>query len=315
MMATPQKTNTEIVSSHGNGVCFCTFFEKKANAAIFENESLQAFCGDLAHCSFSGKEKDSETGYHYFGARYYNSDLSLWLSVDPMSDKYPSLSPYNYCAWNPMKLVDPDGNKPILHFYGKRSRAAFERIVNSGLGGQFQANLTRNSNGSYTFDIVATQGGGNAGKLSDRQQAFYGALESCINAKAKDGSELNYNIDVHYGSSGVMVGKYQDNAIDVADMEQFNDLSKGGATKQGKLIHELVEQREKAYFNNNKGDNMGWNNSHKKACLEEGTVNGNKRVVHGDKTLGRGVYQEKFIQNGKEHYVKIINTPIIGVEQ
>ncbi|MBO4588647.1 MAG: hypothetical protein J5711_07120 [Bacteroidales bacterium] len=57
----------------------------------------------------TGKEKDSETGYHYFGARYYNSDLSLWLSVDPMSDKYPSLSPYNYCAWNPMKLVDPDG--------------------------------------------------------------------------------------------------------------------------------------------------------------------------------------------------------------
>ena len=60
---------------------------------------------------FTGKEKDSETGYYYFGARYYNSDLSLWLSVDPMSDKYPSLSPYNYCAWNPMKIVDPDGNK------------------------------------------------------------------------------------------------------------------------------------------------------------------------------------------------------------
>jgi len=33
----------------------------------------------------------------------------LWLSVDPMADKYPSLSPYNYCAWNPLKLVDPDG--------------------------------------------------------------------------------------------------------------------------------------------------------------------------------------------------------------
>ncbi len=61
--------------------------------------------------TFSGKEKDSETGYYYFGARYYNPDLSLWLSVDPMSDKYPSLSPYNYCAWNPMKLVDPDGAK------------------------------------------------------------------------------------------------------------------------------------------------------------------------------------------------------------
>ena len=61
--------------------------------------------------TFTGKEKDTETGYHYFGARYYSSDLSIWLSVDPMADKYPSLSPYNYCAWNPMKLVDSDGRE------------------------------------------------------------------------------------------------------------------------------------------------------------------------------------------------------------
>ncbi|MCR5193604.1 MAG: hypothetical protein K6D59_09900 [Bacteroidales bacterium] len=61
---------------------------------------------------FTGKEKDSETGYCYFGARYYDSDLSgLFLSVDPMADKYPSLSPYSYCAWNPVKLVDPDGKE------------------------------------------------------------------------------------------------------------------------------------------------------------------------------------------------------------
>ena len=70
--------------------------------------------------TFTGKEKDSETGYYYFGVRYYNSDLSLWLSVDPMSDKYPSLSPYNYCAWNPMKLVDPDGTEinPVYDLSG-----------------------------------------------------------------------------------------------------------------------------------------------------------------------------------------------------
>ena len=62
--------------------------------------------------TFTGKEKDEETGYSYFGARYYDSDLSgLFLSVDPMSDKYPSLSPYAYCAWNPVKLVDPDGEE------------------------------------------------------------------------------------------------------------------------------------------------------------------------------------------------------------
>ncbi|MBP5709854.1 MAG: hypothetical protein J6W84_02630, partial [Bacteroidales bacterium] len=38
-------------------------------------------------------------------ARYYNSDLSIWLSVDPLSDKYPNLSPYVYCANNPVRLV------------------------------------------------------------------------------------------------------------------------------------------------------------------------------------------------------------------
>ena len=74
------------------------------------------------HSASSGKEKDSETGYHYFGARYYNSDLSLWLSVDPMSDKYPNLSPYNYCLWNPLRVIDPDG------------RDGWDKIMGYGIG-------------------------------------------------------------------------------------------------------------------------------------------------------------------------------------
>ena len=57
----------------------------------------------------------AETGFSYFGARYYDSDiLTGWLSVDPMADKYPGLSPYAYCAWNPVKLVDPDGEEEIV---------------------------------------------------------------------------------------------------------------------------------------------------------------------------------------------------------
>jgi len=63
--------------------------------------------------TISAKEKDAETGYSYFGSRYYNSDLSIWLSVDPMASKYPSLSPYVYCANNPVKLVDPNGDSII----------------------------------------------------------------------------------------------------------------------------------------------------------------------------------------------------------
>lgn len=77
----------------------------------------------------SGKEKDVETGYHYFGARYYNSDLSMWLSVDPMSDKYPSLSPYNYCAWNPIRLVDPDG-RTVGDYYDKYGKWIYNDGIN-----------------------------------------------------------------------------------------------------------------------------------------------------------------------------------------
>ena len=58
---------------------------------------------------FTGKERDTETGYDYFGARYYLSLLGIWLSPDPLANKYPNISPYAYCGWNPIKYVDPSG--------------------------------------------------------------------------------------------------------------------------------------------------------------------------------------------------------------
>ena len=36
-------------------------------------------------------------------------DISKWLSVDPLSDKYPNISPYAYCNWNSIRNVDPNG--------------------------------------------------------------------------------------------------------------------------------------------------------------------------------------------------------------
>ena len=65
---------------------------------------------------FNGKEKDDETGYSYYGTRYYTDRLSIWLSVDPLSDKYPHLSPYAYCADNPVLYVDPDGKEKVISF-------------------------------------------------------------------------------------------------------------------------------------------------------------------------------------------------------
>jgi len=58
---------------------------------------------------FIGKERDWESGYDYFGARYYIAPFLHWMSVDPLVDKYPDISPYAYCRWNPIGRLDPDG--------------------------------------------------------------------------------------------------------------------------------------------------------------------------------------------------------------
>ena len=94
---------------------------------------------------FTGKEKDSLrldpqsgglcgarltsppdlfTRFYYFGARYYDPTLSgLFLSVDPRADKYPSISPYAYCAWNPIKIIDPSGD--TLDVVNKKGQLLF----------------------------------------------------------------------------------------------------------------------------------------------------------------------------------------------
>ena len=58
---------------------------------------------------FNAKEFDAETGNYYYGARYYNPKWSIWLSVDPMAEKYPSWSPYSYTLNNPIRYIDPTG--------------------------------------------------------------------------------------------------------------------------------------------------------------------------------------------------------------
>ena len=58
---------------------------------------------------FNGKELDQETGYYYYGARYYDPQTALWFGTDPLAHKYPMNSPYVYCNGNPVIYIDSDG--------------------------------------------------------------------------------------------------------------------------------------------------------------------------------------------------------------
>ncbi len=113
---------------------------------------------------FTAKELDNETSYTYFGARYYDSELSNWLSVDPLSDKYPGLSPYLYCFNNPVIMHDPDGNSGEvvldkdkktatvsmhLIFYGNKANTELSGKIATGVASQYNG-----AHGKVTIDGV-----------------------------------------------------------------------------------------------------------------------------------------------------------------
>ncbi len=108
--------------------------------------------------NFNGKEKDYESGFHYYGARYYWSELLTgWLSVDPMMDKYPNISPYAYCAWNPVRLVDPNGEEAICEddIIIKGENNSSLTIKTSAVNLTVQTN--RDFGGNHVFDASSAK--------------------------------------------------------------------------------------------------------------------------------------------------------------
>lgn len=94
---------------------------------------------------FNAKELDEETGNYYYGARYgvypeHNrrnpkwsilalSQVEGWLSVDPLAEKFPAWSSYNYTMNNPINMIDPDGREPIKPYVG--TAAMFRALLNN----------------------------------------------------------------------------------------------------------------------------------------------------------------------------------------
>lgn len=81
--------------------------------------------------NFTGKEKDDETQLDYFGARYLDPMLGMWISVDPARQ---FASPYLYAGngYNPVNIVDPDGNEVVMDDWTK---ANYVLWLNSNVGG------------------------------------------------------------------------------------------------------------------------------------------------------------------------------------
>lgn len=235
---------------------------------------------------FNGKEQDGEAwsgsagNQLDFGARIYDSRLGRWLSLDPLQAKYSDLSPYNGIGNNPIWFVDPDGKYVKISFESQNAYNTFKQIVNEGLEGEFEMVLVKNVAGDVLLKIKPINEGC-LENMTKESQAFYKHLSNISNDK-----ETTIDIKIVEDHSDVNVGNYKNQKIDIADIDQYNQGGIGvdreqpvGATKQGKLTHEVVEQYEKAksgYGNQNTSD--GYTSSHATAIKAENEVNGNTRL-------------------------------------
>ncbi|MEO8235529.1 MAG: RHS repeat-associated core domain-containing protein, partial [Flavobacterium sp.] len=136
-------TSTFLTDANGNAYQF--FLNLPFGETMAEQKGASYYKSPF---KFNGKELDEETGLYYYGARYYDPKSSIWLSVDPLAEQGPEISPYIYCNQNPLNLTDPDGRWPDLPSW-KSIKTSFNNMCN-----KFERDCRRNSREIASAPIV-----------------------------------------------------------------------------------------------------------------------------------------------------------------
>jgi RHS repeat-associated protein len=89
-------------------------FGEELSVNIGGRTTTQGYTGDSIRQKFTSKERDTETGLDYFGARYYGSTQGRFTSPDPLLSSGTVFNPqswnrYSYTSNNPLKYTDPTG--------------------------------------------------------------------------------------------------------------------------------------------------------------------------------------------------------------
>jgi RHS repeat-associated protein len=166
---------------------------------------------------FNAKELDEETGLYYYGARYYDPRVSIWLSTDPLQEKYPNISTYAYCSNNPVMFVDPDGRENISALLW-----AATNMANKGISSSYSNPYFGGSDNRWKYTI---------GTVPDRTVCY----ESCFMAYLNSGDDVlptlrtgftNKN-NSFFGRSTPNGGMNWFKAGDGTDRQFVSDITKG----------------------------------------------------------------------------------------
>jgi RHS repeat-associated protein len=103
---------------------------------------------------FTSKERDVENGLDYFGARMFDSDISRFLSLDPLQAKCFAYSPYNYVVGNPVLFHDPNGKgveiSPVYTTV-QRNGQDYQKLTGINVTGSF---YVTGSNAQEAVDLI-----------------------------------------------------------------------------------------------------------------------------------------------------------------
>ena len=222
---------------------------------------------------FNAKEFDEETGMYYYGARYYEPRLSLWMSCDPKQEYYPNLSVYCFTANNPILIEDVEG-KSI------RLTGSIEGI-NTYLG--FLYKTTGNRYSVIDGFLV----------LTNTDDSFKGAksatLANTINAGIRSSKEYSLEIvGAKKDDKSVFIDSYSERKIDASDLKK---LGKASQALQGAAIgHYLHEIQVDGTFDD----------AHKESLLIEGIIYGE---LVGDKSVTRRIDYSTAPSNGFQNVI------------
>ncbi|WP_052890442.1 RHS repeat-associated core domain-containing protein [Thermogemmatispora carboxidivorans] len=111
-----QPGNTQLFLTDQGGSVVATFSNADGAAALVGNQGYGPYgsqryrAGDMGTArGFTGQYGDDVSGLDYYGARYYDPQVGLFLSADPVQGNAQGLNPYAYVAGNPETFNDPTG--------------------------------------------------------------------------------------------------------------------------------------------------------------------------------------------------------------
>ena len=112
-------------------------------------------------------QDDLDLGWMDYGARMYMPDLGRWMSPDPAAVEYMEYSPYNFVLNNPIRNIDPDGNRVWDMTTDKAHQTALARFARTKQGRQFLAQYAK------AGDVIGNVKFTKDGKYSHQNVAFY----------------------------------------------------------------------------------------------------------------------------------------------